>query len=126
MRIKEELGNLKNSDFYSLILFVLYKVKDIPDYAALSELVFLLDKDSLLKLCEYYGGLTITIPTIDELESIVKSLLMYQMIDIEGKSYEDALTVIGYDSSDRRKAKSDYLKVKDVMNNYSFKSRYDV
>lgn len=123
MRIKEELLNLKNSDIYSLMLFVLYKVKDIPDFAALSELVYILDKDSLLKLCEYYGGLTLTIPTIDELESIVKALLMYQLVDLENKSYEEALIIIGCESAEKRKLKSNYSKVKSIMENYTFNKR---
>ena len=123
MKIKEELLNLKNSDIYSLMLFVLYKVRDIPDYAALSELAYLLDKDSLLVLCEYYGGLTIRIPTISELEDMVKALLMYQFIDVENKSYEDALTIIGCESFEKRKLKSNYLKVKSVIDRYNFKIR---
>ena len=123
MRIKEELLNLKNSDLYSLMLFVLFKVKDVPDFRALSELVFILDKDSLLKLCEYYGGITLTIPTIEELEGIVKALLMYQLVDLENKTYDEALSVIGCESNERRKLKSDYSKVKLIMENYTFSKR---
>lgn len=123
MKIKEELLNLKSSDIYSLMLFVLYKVKGIPDYAALSEMAYLLDKESLLTLCEYYGGLTIKIPTIDELEDLVKALLMYQLVDVEKRSYEDALIIIGLESSEKRKLKSNYLKVKEVVENYNFKGK---
>ena len=123
MKIKEELLNLKSSDIYSLMLFVLYKVKGIPDYAALSEMAYLLDKESLLTLCEYYGGLTIKIPTIDELEDLVKALLMYQLVDVEKRNYEDALIIIGLESSEKRKLKSNYLKVKEVVENYNFKGK---
>ena len=70
MKIKEELAKLKDIDVYSLMLFAMFKLRDIPEYASLSEMVYILDKDSLLKLCEYFGGLTIKIPTIEELESI--------------------------------------------------------
>lgn len=58
-RVKKELSNIKELDIYSLILFALFKLRDIPDYLALSELVFLMDKKELLKLCEYFGGMTI-------------------------------------------------------------------
>jgi hypothetical protein len=58
-RVKNELLNIKELDIYSLILFALFKLRDIPDYLALSELVFLMDKKELLKLCEYFGGMTI-------------------------------------------------------------------
>ena len=64
------MAKLKYIDVYSLMLFAMFKLRDIPEYASLSEMVYILDKDSLLKLCEYFGGLTIKIPTIEELESI--------------------------------------------------------
>ena len=67
MKIKTELENLKEKDIYSLMLFALYKAQEIPEYASLSQLAYILDKDNLLKLCEFYGGLTIKIPTVKEL-----------------------------------------------------------
>lgn len=76
-RTNQEILSVKELDIYSLILFALFKLRDIPDYLVLSELVYILDKDSLLKLCEYFGGTTIHIPTIDELESLLYSLLLY-------------------------------------------------
>ena len=41
--IKSKLDSLHLSDIYSLILFVMYKIQDIPEYAMLSELCYLLD-----------------------------------------------------------------------------------
>ena len=75
-RIREELTKLKDVDVYSLILFVLFKARNVPELASLSELAYVLDKDNLLKLCEYFGGQTITIPTITELEELVYSLVL--------------------------------------------------
>ena len=77
MKTTQELNNLKSQDIYSLILFALYKLREIPEYSTLSELAYIVDKENLLKLCEYFGGTTIHIPTIDELESILYSLLLY-------------------------------------------------
>ena len=71
---KDSLKQLNSSDTYSLILFCLYKIKNNEKYSTLSELAYVLDKDNLLKLCEYFGGLTIKIPTIDEIESLVQAL----------------------------------------------------
>ena len=62
---KNNLLAFDNTDIYSIILFIIFKIKKLPEYAALSELVYVLDKDSLLKLCEYFGGTTIKIPTIE-------------------------------------------------------------
>ena len=35
MKIKEELAKLKDIDIYSLMLFVMFKLRDIPEYASL-------------------------------------------------------------------------------------------
>ena len=51
MTIKEELNNLKTTDLFSLLLFVLYKIRDIEEYSTISELAYILDKESLLQLC---------------------------------------------------------------------------
>lgn len=120
MTIKEELNQLKETDVYSMLLFVLYQMKNLPEYSVLSELAYILDKQNLLNLCEYFGGLTIEIPTIDELESLLNSLLMYQYIDIEGLSYSDAINKIGFNSFDLRKIKKDYSRLSKILENYSF------
>ena len=95
--MNSELRKLKTKDVYSLILFILYKLKEDPKYSTLSELAYILDKDSLLNLCQYYGGLTITIPTIAEIDRVVNSIDLRQnekaqivdlyklIIDIMGK-----------------------------------------
>ena len=120
MKIKEELEKLKSVDIYSLIMFALFKLRDIPEYSTLSELVYLIDRESLLKLCEYFGGMTISIPTIDELESLVYSLLLFQYVDIDKMEYDDAIKLIGYKSSDLRKVKADYVKLKELLSKYDF------
>ena len=54
--IKNNLNKLTESDIWSFILFALFKMREIPEYTSLSELVYILDKTTLLKLCEYFGG----------------------------------------------------------------------
>jgi len=119
--LREDLNNLQMSDTFSLILFALYKLQDIPEYSTISELAYILDKEALLNVCEYFGGITIRIPTVDELESVINSLLMYQYIDLDGYSYDDAVAKIGFESYQLRKVKKDYLKVKQVLSQYSLK-----
>lgn len=120
MKYKEEIAKLKTVDIYSLILFALFKLRDIPEYSTLSELVYVLDKDSLLKLCEYFGGLTLKVPTVDELESLVYSLLLYEYVNVEGIPYKDACDIIGHSSKDLRKVKSDYNKLVEILDKYDF------
>ena len=108
MSIKSELNNLKDSDIYSLILFILFKLKDKAEYSTLSELIYILDKESLLKLCEYFGGLTITIPKIDDLENIVYALLLYTYVNIDNLSIEESIKLLSKKSSNLDIIKSIY------------------
>lgn len=123
MRIKENLLTLKDMDIWSLILFALYKLKDIPEYSTISEMAYVLDKDNLLKLCEYFGGLTIKIPTIDELELLVHSLVLYQYVNIDGMDYEKAIEIVGNDSADLRAIKSGYIKICEILSKYKISPR---
>ena len=120
MRIKEEVNKLKSQDIYSLMLFALFKLKDVPEYSSLSELVYILDKDSLLKLCEYFGGMTIKIPTIKELESMVYLLLLYQYVNVENIEYSEAVKLIGIESSKLRQIKSQYAEMCKILDQYDF------
>lgn len=121
--IKSGLDNLKERDLYSLSLFCLYKLIPVPEYSSLSELVYILDKPNFLNLCEYFGGQTIKIPTIEELQNTVYSLLLYQYVKIEHMDYDKALELIGHESKDLRAVKANYRKLTEVLENYSFTPR---
>ena len=97
---KKEIQNLIKSDTYSLILFALFKLKDIPEYSGLSELIYLLDEQSLLSLCKYYGGLTIKIPTIEELETLIYALVLYEAVNLNNKDYNEALLELNCDNKE--------------------------
>ena len=121
--INTKLNNLKEADVWSFILFALYKMREIPEYSGLSELAYILDKENLINLCEYFGGLTITIPTIEDLEITIQSLLMYQYVDLNNLSYEEARNKIRISDAHARKLKNSYVQIKNILANYSFKSR---
>lgn len=123
MKIKERLLTFKDIDTWSLILFTLYKIKDTPEFSTISELAYVLDKDSMLKLCEYFGGLTIKIPTIEELEDLVYALVIYQHVNIDGMNYNDAIKLIGEKSSNLRNIKFNYMKICDILDKYEFEKR---
>lgn len=118
--IKNNLNNLKETDIYSIILFALFKLIPIPEYSSISQLAYVLDKDNLLNLCENFGGQTIKIPTISELENLVWSLLLYQYVDIEHMEYNTAIELIGHESKDLRSVKTNYHNIKQVLMNYQF------
>ena len=123
MSIKTELKKLKEIDIWSLMLFVLYNFQKIPEYSAISELAYILDEKSLLKLCEYFGGQTITIPTIDQLEETIYAMLLYQYVDIENISFDDAVLLLRVDKSKEKSVKNCYKTLKYVLSNYEITSR---
>lgn len=119
--IKIKLDELKTTDIYSMMLFALYKIKEIPEYSTLSELVYLLNKDSLMNLLTYFGGLTITIPTQDELKVVVNALLLYQFIQIEHKELNEAIKLLNIDELLIKDVKSTYFKLSEILDKYDFK-----
>lgn len=118
MTVKNELNKLSKSDIYSLMLFTLYKLRDIPEYSAISELCYVLDEQNLMALLEFFGGLTIKIPTPKELISLVQSLMVYQEVELNGKDYETALTELNY--SNDTVMRHTYLELCEVLKNYNF------
>lgn len=123
MAIKSDLSMLKTKDIYSLILFALFKLKDTAEYSALSELAYLLDKESLFNMCEYFGGMTIKIPTISDLEVVVYALIMYTKIDIEGNKEDSVISELNLAGKDLTEVRKTYEKLKDVLKGYSFSGR---
>ena len=121
--IKDDLSFLKTDDIYSLSMFMLYKLVDEPQYAALSELPYILNRENMLSLCEYFGGRTIKIPTIDELYSIMNLLLVYQYVKIDHKEFSDAIILAGYKNKDTKKLYEAYSKLSKVLDKYEFKVR---
>ena len=82
--IKANLNTLHLSDIYSLMLFIIYKLQDIPEYAVLSEMCYLLDGANLTRLLAYFSGKTIKIPTEEEFAMMANALLLYQYINVDG------------------------------------------
>lgn len=122
-KLQRGLNSLKEQDLYSLSLFCLYKLMGTNEYSSLSELAYILDKDNLLNLCEFFGGQTIYIPTPDELETLTYSLLLYHYVKIEHMDYAEGLKLIGHESKDLRAVKSSYAKLCDVLKDYTFAGR---
>lgn len=122
-KLQRGLNSLKEQDLYSLSLFCLYKLMGTNEYSSLSELAYILDKDNLLNLCEFFGGQTLYIPTPEELETLTYSLLLYHYVKIEHMDYAEGLKLIGHESKDLRAVKSSYAKLCDVLKDYTFTGR---
>ena len=120
---REAFSKLKDMDIYSLSMFTLYKLTDIPEYSPIGELPYILDQDNMLKLCRYFGGRQLRIPTLNELYTTMNLLLLYQYVNIEGKAYDEAVVELGYESKDLRKVKKAYNEICNVLKKYNFETR---
>lgn len=93
-KTKVDLNLMKEKDLINLMLFGLYRLKDDPAYASLCDLIFVLDKDSFYKLCATYGGATIKIPTIAELNLLTDALRLYQCMYVNNFTFEQACKIL--------------------------------
>jgi hypothetical protein len=119
---KEKLDSLQLTDVYSLILFAIFKMKDIPEYSTLSELAYILDKESLFNFLEYYGGTTIKVPTLDEFNQIIRALILYQAVNLEGLDFNKAFKNIEseFQNNDTKEA---YFKIVKILDKYDFRRK---
>ena len=119
--IIKALEQLDKKDIYSLILFILYKLKETPEYATLSELIYILDNENFIKLINYYGGKTIKIPTLSELSNVLNALIVYE----RQQNTDQKLTEILNDLEIEDKSKSEVIaalsKVSSIMEEYDFR-----
>ena len=119
--IKEDLDKLSTEDIYSLVLFAILQLKTSPEYAVLSELIYSLDRDSLLNLCKQFGGITITIPTLDELNAVIDALLLYVYVNLEHKPVEYGLALLDVDAQTSKEVIKIYSKINDVISGFDFR-----
>jgi len=118
--IKANLDNLHLSDIYSLMLFILYKIQDLPEYAVLSELCYLLDGSNLTRLLTYFAGKTITIPTEEEFVTLTNALLLYQYVNLENNSLADAQMKLNVSGKKQLENITNlYLKILPIINSYN-------
>ena len=120
----DKLNDLTVKDTYSLMMFALYKLKDDPKYSTLSELTYLLDKNSLMTMLEYFGGMTITIPSVQELRELFNALVMYNDVKIEKTtSLARALKDLEKKGYDKNKIINCFNVICNVLDNYEFGDR---
>lgn len=118
--IKQNLNNLHLSDIYSLMLFVMYKLQDVSDYAALSELCYLLDGSNLTRLLTYFAGRTLQVPTNEEFANMSKALLLYQYINIDGHTLVEAQSRLENVTAKQKDEITElYLKILPIMRQYN-------
>ena len=116
----KSIDDFKDVDIYSLAMFILYKLVDVQEFSIMGELPYILDKKSLLNFCNYFGGRTIKVPTLNELYSTMHLILLYHYINVDKKSFDEAFKLVGYKDIDRKKIVSAYEKIDSILNKYQF------
>ena len=118
--IKKNLNALHLSDIYSLMLFILFKVQEIPEYAVVSELCYLLDGANMTRLLTYFAGKTVTFPTEAELAIVTNALLMYQYINIDGETFTSAQNKLGdLTNKEKERVTELYVQLLPIMKQYN-------
>ena len=118
--ISQALEEMSQEDIYSLLLFALFKLKDIPEYLTLSELSYILDNKNFINFIEYYGGMTIKVPTRDEFKLIIDALLIYQFVNIENNPIDNAYKMLEFSKERFSEVYPTYIKLIDILAEYNF------
>lgn len=121
--MSKKINMLKEDDIYSMSMFLIYKLIDIPEYSINGELPYILDKNSLLNFCNYFGGRTIRVPTIKEIYSTMCLVLLYQYTKIDGIDYDEAFRLIGFKNSEIKTVRTAYNKLCEVLDKYEFSKK---
>lgn len=80
--MSKELPTSEELDFQYL-LQLLPPLENTPEFANLPELFSIIGAKSLIKLCKYAGGETITIPTLEQLCEDIEALQWYYDVYIK-------------------------------------------
>lgn len=118
--IIKALEELDKKDIYSVILFCLYKLKDNEKYSTLSELIYILDNDNFIKFINYFGGKTITIPTINDLNNILNSLLVLEQMENNNLDVNTAMKNINIRAADKKYILENIEVLKQILTEYDF------
>ena len=80
--MSKEIPTSEELDFQYL-LQLLPPLENTPEFANLPELFSIIGAKSLIKLCKYAGGETITIPTLEQLCEDIEALQWYYDVYIK-------------------------------------------
>lgn len=82
-----------------------------------------MDKDSLLKFISLFGGMTITIPTADELKVVINALQVYDAVNFKDLPYKEAIKECVSPDTNIKDLDIVYQNICDTLSDYTFESR---
>lgn len=119
--IIKALEELDKQDIYSLVLFTLYRLKDVSEYSILSELIYILDEESFARFLGFFEGQTIKIPRIQDLKDIVNALLFYERKTNTNLSEDEILENLDIPKKDKDKILNTLGLISEIVKEYDFK-----
>lgn len=75
--------NFNEYQIYSFVLEIMYLLKNSDTLNDISQLPLILDRENFFRLLNYFGGMTIKIPTKKEFNFYLKVLIYYKFIKID-------------------------------------------
>lgn len=119
-KFNTDVERLSYEDTYVLLNFALSELRGVPEYRTSSEMAYILDKKNLMAFLEYFGGMTIKIPTIADFLTMTNAALLFEYIDIEGLTFDQALKEVNPKNANVDELKKAYSAVYDAMKKYDF------
>lgn len=102
---------------YTLALGLLYVLKEEEPYRNLSRIAFVLDRKSFDSLIDNLGGMTVTLPTREEVNAMLKALIYYQIRYLENKSVSEACRLSGASIKDITQVDLHARQIKEFFDN---------
>lgn len=123
--IDRDLSKFSQSDIYSIVCELLYRIKDDESYSVISELAYILEKDSFIRFMQYFGGTTVNVPTLSDFKQTIKIIQLYHYFNIENMSWKDALVKAGFERNETRSAQRRLMDFTKVLSSFKAGRSYD-
>lgn len=121
--VSEIIKDMSKQDVYSIVMSFLFDLKNDPKYTLLSELCYIMDEKSFTNFIECFEGMTIKVPTKKELSELIQVLRLFQLYEVEGRPWKDAVIEVGLDSSSGKMAKNNVNRLKRTFEKYNVGNR---
>lgn len=108
---------LSDEDSYSLLFLLMSRISGDNIYSSLSELSYILDRESFMNFITYYGGTTIKVPTADEFHKASRVLVLYNSYTVKGIPWDKSVSIAGYSPEETFKARQELNHFKDIFIN---------
>lgn len=116
-------GKFSDPDVYSVICSFLYDLREDPKYSVLSELCYMCNKESFVNILVYLSNTTVRIPSAAEFVDCMRTLLLFQYFEVEGRPWKDAVEAAGFDPKSGKRARNKLDRIKDTLTKYNYGNR---